>query len=372
MTSGQSKSATLLSVSVSPTAKSAVIVQISPITTGQVAVIVLNWNGRDDTLACIESLEKQTYGPTKIIVVDNGSEDDSVCAIKARFPGITTLCTGENLGYAGGNNVGLRHVINSGDCEFVLVLNNDTLAPPDFVESLVHSSIEVGSRAVLSPLIVDNRQPPRIWYNGARWDRSKLMFVLDKLPRPMDMPLVEETQIAIGCALFARVSVFVEIGVFDERLFLMHEESDWCFRAAKRGYKCYVTRRTKLTHRVSVSFGRSDSLLMRYFEVRNRLYFAERHLSWSQWASTFGSCVSNLVSIPMDAFPWTPPRGLRTSPKRWYWAVRRHWQDSTNSGLPTDYSLLSQMFVQLFAIFDYLRRRTGDCPNWLRKLNQAT
>lgn len=337
---------------------------------GQVAVLVLNWNGRDDTLACIASLLEQTYRWVSVIVVDNGSEDDSVSTIKTRYPGIRMLCTGANLGYAGGNNAGLRHVIDSGTFEFVLVLNNDTIAAPDLIASLVTSTIEAGRRAIMAPLIVDNRQPPHIWYSGAHWDSATRTFVIDQQSRPADAPLLEETQIAVGCALFARVSTFEEVGLFDERLFLVHEESDWCFRAAKRGYKCYVTRQTALTHRVSVSFGGTNSLLMRYFEVRNRLYFAERHLSWPQWASTLGSCVSNLASIPMDAFPWIPPRGRRTSPKGWYWAVRQHQRGSATSMPAGDPSHRAQTLVQLVAIADYLRRRTGDCPGWLRVKKQ--
>src|SRR4051812_1606009 len=101
----------------------------------KLSVIILNWNGKNDTLACLESLQ-QTTGPAfNIVVVDNGSSDDSVTAIRDRFPQIALLQTGENLGYAGGNNVGIEYALAQ-KADLLLLLNNDTIVEPTFIPAL--------------------------------------------------------------------------------------------------------------------------------------------------------------------------------------------------------------------------------------------
>ena len=101
-----------------------------------VAVVVLSWNSREDTLACLESLGSLRYRRLITIVVDNGSIDGSFEAIRARFPGVDAMQTGVNLGYAGGNNVGLRRALDLG-AEYVLLLNNDTVVASDALDKLV-------------------------------------------------------------------------------------------------------------------------------------------------------------------------------------------------------------------------------------------
>ncbi len=114
----------------------------APITRGAgvaTAVVVLNWNGRDDTIGCLQSLRGQLNASFRVIVVDNGSEDDSVSAIRRLFPEVEVVETGENLGYAEGNNVGIRRELDAG-AEYILVVNNDTMLESECVSSMLREA----------------------------------------------------------------------------------------------------------------------------------------------------------------------------------------------------------------------------------------
>jgi GT2 family glycosyltransferase len=338
-------------------------VERSPVATPRVAVLVLNWNGCEETLGCLATLVKQEFASSELIVIDNGSVDDSRASIVRHYPGVKLLSTGSNLGFAGGNNVGLRHVLGSDSADYILILNNDTLAPRNFIASLVETALANGKRSIVAPLILDNGTPPRVWYNGARWDPTTCTFEVDSKTYGSG-PLQSETQIATGCALFAPVEAFREVGLFDERLFLMHEESDWCFRASRIGYKLYVTQRTSLTHLVSVSFGGAGSALQRYFDVRNRLYFAQWNLTASQVARTFGMCVVGILVDAMGLASWAPAPEWRLSPRRWYWSFRRRRAQPEPQNVTASGNL--QVKAQVAGLVDYIRRRTGDCPAYIR------
>src|SRR5690242_13465997 len=107
-----------------------------------ISVVVLNWNGKIDTLECLESLARVDYPNFEVIVVDNGSADDSVAAIRQQFPDVMVLETGANLGYAGGNNVGIRKALED-QASYVLLLNNDTVVHPQLLTSLVEAAAAV-------------------------------------------------------------------------------------------------------------------------------------------------------------------------------------------------------------------------------------
>jgi len=120
--------------------------------TPSVAIIVLNWNGRDDTIACMYSLQKLTYKRYQLIVVDNGSSDDSVSAIRAEFPSVHVIETGANLGFAEGNNVGIRHALDQG-ANYVLLLNNDTEVDEHLVDALVDAAESNADGGIFGPKI---------------------------------------------------------------------------------------------------------------------------------------------------------------------------------------------------------------------------
>ncbi|HET6516311.1 MAG TPA: glycosyltransferase family 2 protein, partial [Thermodesulfovibrionales bacterium] len=132
----------------------------------KIAIIVINWNGRDDTLECLASVRQVDYPHFEVIVVDNGSSDNSVEAIRNAFPEVTVIETRENLGFAGGNNVGMRHALKNRS-EYIFLLNNDTVVDSQILKSFIRSSRLLPRDAILSAKIYYYSNPDKIWYAGA-------------------------------------------------------------------------------------------------------------------------------------------------------------------------------------------------------------
>ncbi len=245
-----------------------------------VDIIVLNWNGKADTLICLDSLSRLVYDRYRVIVVDNGSIDDSVATIRAVFPGLPLVETGRNLGYAGGNNAGLRYALEHDPADYIFILNNDTEASPSLLARLVAAAGRYPAVGVFGPKIYFKDRPSILWFAGARWDRTTHSFRHIGINEPdaarFDAPI--EVDYITGCALFMRRSVVEKVGLLDERFFLVYEEVDWCYRARGEGFASMTVPDALLWHRVSASFGGSSSPLEHYFLSRNRLLWAERHL----------------------------------------------------------------------------------------------
>ncbi len=242
-------------------------------------MIVLNWNGKDDTLECLASLSKVDYPRCRIIVVDNASSDDSVPAIKSAFPDVKVLRNRRNLGYAGGNNVGIRYALSQG-YDYITLLNNDTIVSQDLFSALLRASVNIGVPAILSPLIYYHAQPRKIWYAGGQWTGYGFRHArFNEYDCEGSHDYVKSIDYACGCCLFTSKSTLLRVGLFDEKFFLMCEETDWCFRARRKGIKSYIVSNAKIWHKVSVSFGGNMSPLMRYFLSRNILLWGRNHLS---------------------------------------------------------------------------------------------
>jgi GT2 family glycosyltransferase len=264
-----------------------------------VTIIVLNWNGKDDTLACLESLEQMTYPNYEVLIVDNGSGDDSVAAISARFPHRPVVETGANLGYAGGNNVGLRHALAQG-ADYALLLNNDTLVAPDFLEHLVGATQADPTIGVAGPTIYYHEQPDLIWSAGGAidWRRGETWMValntpdsgqLGAGPRPVDF--------VTGCALLVKRAVMEQVGLLDERFFVYYEETEWCARAGRAGFKIVHVPQAQVWHKIPLD-ARDSSPTVQYYMTRNRLLFLKATgAGWRTWGYVlFAEYLRRLIS----------------------------------------------------------------------------
>ncbi len=327
----------------------------------RVYLIILNWNGQQDTLACLVSTQSIDYPALNIVVVDNGSRDDSVNAIQVAFPEVTVLETGANLGYAGGNNVGIRHALAQG-AEYVFVLNNDTTVAPDIIRQFLRVAQSKPDAAFISPRIYEADRPNTIYYDGGMWDwQTQCVRLLGKGNEDIGQAGVSarETEIIHGCAVFFPVTTMSRIGLIDERFFLLFEETDWSFRAREAGLRNYVAPAAKVWHKGAASFGGRDTPLRHYFHTRNYLLWGERHLG----RAAFYRLLAGRIFQDLFKFSQaTVNLSLADNMRRIYWNWRRalsSWQ-----GRRSD----PQFYAKWLGLRDYFLRRFGDCPAEVRSL----
>lgn len=236
-------------------------------------LVVLNWNGRDDTLELLASLARAELPETTVLVVDNGSTDGTLEAVHAAFPSVRTLQTGANLGFAGGNNRGIDLALQHG-ADVIGVLNNDTFVAPDFWRPLV--SVAVTGKTAVCPDIRYADDPERSWFFGARFSHSAgtpLHLQPGEEPARSGLP---SSEFLTGCCMVADAATWRAVEGFDERLFLTFEDSDWCMRARRKGVSLLLQPASVITHKVSRSFrGMEDGLGLFYYS-RNGAIFAQR------------------------------------------------------------------------------------------------
>lgn len=242
-------------------------------------VVVLSYEGREDTLACLESLERQTWPALTTVVVDNGSKDGSPDAVREHHPRAVLIETGENLGFAEGNNVGMRHAIELG-ADYVLLLNNDALAAPDAVSTLVETAREKPAAGALCPLIVFADPEDKVWYAGARYDaRLPYNGRQEGYGQPATVIATEPypTGRLSGAAVLVPVRVLERVGLLAADLFLHMEDVEWSLRMRAAGFGLWVVPAARVVHRVSIASGGEHSTTIAYFALRNTLAVGDRH-----------------------------------------------------------------------------------------------
>lgn len=245
-----------------------------------VCVVVVNWNGLADTIQCLESLQHLTYrGQLQILVVDNGSEDGSAATLRSRFPWARLIENGENLGYTGGNNVGLRYALAEG-AEYIWLLNNDATVDPDSLSCLVRSGEATERIGLLSP---------RVWLPGTAdvyWagsvlDVAQREFVDVVATEKRGMTLPEGPLLLAGTGILIKRAVIETIGFLDNRYFAYVEDFDYSLRAIKSGMQTCVVHEARIFHARSRSLGYT-SPLRHYMIRRNQYLFWRSHLG-KEW-----------------------------------------------------------------------------------------
>ena len=242
-----------------------------------VYLIILNWNGWQETIECVESCLKLTYSNFHILVVDNGSTDESESILRGRFPDIEFIQTGENLGFAGGNNVGIKHALENG-AFYVWLLNNDTLVNPEALSKLVKVADESEKTAIVGSKIYFYDEPQKIWFAGGFWRKNKL-FASHRGDGEIDFGQYDEVcevDFITGCSLLIKSSVIKEVGLMNERYFLYWEDIDWNATVFNRGGKILYVPSSLVWHKISGSIKIHSPLQFRYY-IRNTLFFFQKH-----------------------------------------------------------------------------------------------
>ncbi len=254
--------------------------------------ILVNWNGKDDTLVCLESLKKVKIPKNvelSVIVVDNGSSNDSVAVISKKHPWVTLIPTGKNLGFTGGNNVGFRYAIDKG-AQYVWMLNNDTYVDPNvlsFLSVFDNPSIgAVGSKIYFAAghefhhdRYKESERGNVLWYAGGLVDWNN-MYASHRGVDEIDhgqYDTMEDTPFITGCSFVMRTDVMEAVGMLDETYYLYLEDLDLSLRIQRAGYRTVYAPSSILWHVNAGSSGRPGNPVHEYYITRNRLVVGMRY-----------------------------------------------------------------------------------------------
>lgn len=322
-----------------------------------VQLIILNWNGRDDTLACLESVKRIDYPNFKVIVADNGSSDGVVDIIRRDFPNVHIIENHANLGFAAGNNSAIAYALESG-AEFIFLLNNDTVVDPAILPAFIKAAEQKPKGGVFGGKIYYYNNKEILWYAGGYWDAQTLSFGeygAGELDRGQFDELTE-TEWVIGCAMFIRAEVFRKVGLLEPDFFLNNEEIDFCSRAKRAGFSCVYVPDARLWHKISVSFGGEDSPLKEYFSARNRLLWAQRNarlgLRMRMYLGSTRSLIQRFIR-PLLGKTMAGPVTIQN----WWWSARAGFRDPRNR-------------AAFLGFRDFWLRRFGNCPDVVRELGK--
>lgn len=261
-----------------------------------VSVVLVNYASDQLTTSCLESLErmKPIDGTLHIIVVDNGSPKNY--ELPRRFTGpshdITLLRSQSNLGFTGGNNMGIHAAIERYNSDFVLLLNNDTYVAPDFLQRLLQFAALHPTTGIVCPKIyfakgheyhsgsyARSEKGRVIWYAGGSIDWANLDCHhrgVDELDRGQ-FALQETSEFATGCCALIKRETLEKIGYLDKQFFLYYEDADWSQKALRAGYQIGYCDRALVWHINAGSSQGPGSLIHQYYQTRNRLVFFWRY-----------------------------------------------------------------------------------------------
>ena len=243
-------------------------------------VVIVNWNLRQVTLDCLESLRGLTYPNFRIVMVDHNSQDGSREAIAERFPDVEQCAFGENRGSTAGYNTGFRRALEAG-AEYTLLLNNDTYIDPAALDHLVAACALPGV-GMSGPLILYADSRREVWSAGAM--RSRLTLDLtSNHGRGETVDRVTERDFLTSCALLVKREVLEKVGLMDEDFFVYQEEHDYTYRVRAAGYRLLLVPQAKVWHRVSLSSGGSGSPSERYWMAKNTWLYYRKNARWWQW-----------------------------------------------------------------------------------------
>jgi GT2 family glycosyltransferase len=251
-------------------------------------VITLNWNGRRWLEDCLTSVVALEYPDFKVLVVDNGSEDDSVAFINAEFPSVSVLELERNYGYAGGFSRGLEFAHARGAAYF-LIMNNDTVIDPAALAALVKTARTCDRAGFVTGKVYFFDEPDVLQTVGkqedpVRWSGDHIgMGERDEgqYDEVVERPFLDDVFTLVPAALYE------EIGGYDRQLFLQCEEFDWQARAKRKGWKFYFTPEAKLWHKVSMSMGGRGNPIGKYFDNRSAMVVMAKHAGWRRFLRYF-------------------------------------------------------------------------------------
>jgi GT2 family glycosyltransferase len=277
----------------------------------KVSIIILNWNGIDDTLECIHSVYKNNYPSFDVVVVDNGSTDNSVeCLERLKKENYYLLKNNENLGYSGGMNTGIEFALASLNPGLVLLMNNDVLVDKNYLSEMVATAQEKTEYGIIGP---------KSYYFDYKGKKNVINFAGGGINtwlgvcwhignRQEDQGQYEKETVVdyiTGSCLLVKTEVIKKIGLLNPAYFAYWEETEWCVSARKNGWLCVYSPKAKIWHKLGGSFGSETSPFSEYYVTRNSFIFIKRNASILQQFTFL--CFFALVKLPLKVIKTRNP-----------------------------------------------------------------
>ena len=254
-------------------------------------------NGRELLLQTLDSVKQMSYPNSTIVVVDNGSTDGSQQAVRSNHPHVKLIENGTNLGFGGGNNVGMRFALDQ-QAQWIFLLNNDITVDPNLLSELMAVAMTDPRIGILCPKIYFHSEPETFWYAGGRINYFA-GIVSHRGLREKDRgqyDRVEETEYATGCAFLVRREVLETVGLFDPVYHPIYsEDADLSVRAQRAGYRLMYVPQAKLWHKVSAFSGGGLTPFKTRLKVEHNLIFFRRYARWYHWL-TIPWCVGAIAA----------------------------------------------------------------------------
>lgn len=259
-----------------------------------IGVVVLNWNGHRDTVACLESLVAAVPAPSSVVVVDNGSTDDSLEVLRrwesrhaaaGSAPRVSVIASPANRGFSAGNNLGLVRLAADRAIGHFLLLNNDATVDPAFFGEVTRALEAVPDAGIVGPTIYVTGRPGAVWYAGGHFVplRSLPVHDLTVPSRPAPVP----TEFVTGCAMLIARRVWDTLGPLPECYFIYLEDAEYSWRARAAGFAVVYAPRAVAYHAVGATVRRRVARpQVEYWRTRNRALFVRRNLrGWARWGA---------------------------------------------------------------------------------------
>jgi GT2 family glycosyltransferase len=247
----------------------------------RVCTIILNFNNYTDTIETITSVLSLEYDANSILLVENSSDESIIRKIRTQFPDLAMIENKKNLGYAGGNNVGFQKAMESG-ADYIFLLNNDVKVEKDVLKKCISAMEKSPGCAACQPVIVTFENEERIWSAGTQlyWGYPRLFLKGAKLQKDLIKPSPFGL---VGCAILFRRSALEKTGLFDDSLFLLHEETDWCIRAKQMNFTLLIISNAIVYHKISTTIGTFSKVYL-YYIGRNWLLVGKKNFSFFRYS----------------------------------------------------------------------------------------
>lgn len=246
----------------------------------KVAIIILNYNGYDDTIECLNSLEKINYDNKDVWVLDNGSTDESVKKIEELNKDIYFIKNEKNTGQTGGDNILIDKILEEGSADYILLLDNDTIVEENFLDYLVNFAEQNNNVGVVAPLIYKYSQRDVLNYINTPGKFN--LWIGGGCPHKNILKIPFKVNYASGCCWLLKKDVIKNVGMLDYRFFAYFEELDLAYRIERAGYKFFIVPESKIWHKGSAT-SKKVTGLRQYYETRNSILTEKKHANKLQF-----------------------------------------------------------------------------------------